>query len=71
MEPNYSELMAVAQSPAGRKLLLLLQQTGGESLQQAMEQAARGDFAPAKQQLSSLLDSPEAKKLLQELGGRP
>lgn len=66
---DYSELARLAQSPAGQKLLSLLQQTGGEELQKAVEKASMGDFSQAKKQLSTLLDSPEAKKLVKELGG--
>lgn len=68
---DYSELLKRAQSPAGQKLLTLLQRSGGDELQTAMEKASRGDFAQAKQQLSILLENPEAKKLLYELGGQP
>lgn len=66
---DYTELLRIARSPAGQKLLALLQQSGGSQLETAMEKAARGDFTQAKQELSVLLDSPEAKKLLGELGG--
>lgn len=68
---DYSELLRRAQSPAGQKLLTLLQQTGGSELQKAMEKASQGDFSQAKNQLSRLLNTPEAKKLLNELGGTP
>lgn len=66
---DYAELERIAQSQAGQKLLTHLQRSGGDELQKAMEQAAKGDFSQAKKQISTLLDSPEAKKLLKELGG--
>lgn len=66
---DYSELSRLAQSSAGQKLLSFLQRSGGDELQKAMEKASKGDFSQARQQLSSLLEDPEAKKLVKELGG--
>lgn len=66
---DYSELLRIAKSPAGQKLLTLLQQSGGSQLETAMEKAAHGDYSLAKQELAALLDTPEAKRLLGELGG--
>lgn len=62
------EAMKIAGTPAGQQLIQLLQQNGGEELRQAMAKAAAGDYAQAKQALTSLLDTPEAKKLLDQLG---
>lgn len=58
----------LAGTPAGQELIRLLQQSGGTDLKKAMEQAAAGDFTRAKDTLSTLLDTPEAKKLMQQLG---
>jgi len=69
--PNMSELLRIAQSPAGQQLLSLLQQTGGQQLQQAMNQAATGNYDQAKQTLSALLSSPDAQRLMKQLGGNP
>lgn len=68
---NMSELLRLAQSPAGRQLMALLQQNGGDELQTAMAKAASGDYSMAKQALSGLLSSPEAQALLKQLGGTP
>lgn len=62
------EAMRIAKSPAGQQLLQLLQQTGGDQLRQAMAKAAAGDYAQAKDAISQLLENPEAKKLLSQLG---
>lgn len=67
---DYYELYRLAQSPAGRKLLTLLQESGGTKLASAMEKAAQGDYTQAKKELGVLLDTPEAKALLGELGGK-
>ena len=67
---NFSmeQAMRMASSPAGQQLLALLQREGGVEFQQAMSKAAAGDYTQAKDALSSLLSSPEAKELLKQLG---
>ena len=65
---SMQEALRLAKSPAGQQLLAMLRQTDGEQLQQAMQQASAGDFAKAGQTISTLLSSPEAKGLLDELG---
>ena len=67
MQYDMAELMRLAQSPAGQQLIALIQQNGGTSLQTAVEKAGSGDFAQARQVLSSLLSSPEAQALLKQL----
>lgn len=66
---NYSkeQLMAMAQSDAGKKLIALLQQTNGAQLQQAMNQAAAGNYAQVKDTLSSVLNNEQAQRLLKEM----
>ena len=64
------EVLRLAKSPAGQQLLAMLQQKDSEKLDQAMTQAKAGDFAKASQTLSNLLSSPEAQKLIKELGGK-
>lgn len=65
------EAMKLAQSPAGQQLIKLLQETGGQDLRSAMEKAAAGDYSQAKQAISALMNNPEAKKLLKQMGGMP
>lgn len=62
------EAMKIAATPAGQELIKLLQQNGGDELRQAMAKASAGDYTQAKQAITSLLNSPEAKKLLEQLG---
>lgn len=74
MEKNSSEFsmqeaMRLVNSPAGQQLLALLQQSDGETMNRAMEQALRGDLSLAQQTLSDVAASPEVKKLLQQMGG--
>lgn len=62
------EAKRIAASPAGQELIRLLQQNGGQHLQQALNKAAKGDYADAKDALSALLNNPDAQSLLNQLG---
>jgi hypothetical protein len=48
----------------------MLQQRDSGQLQQAMAQASAGNYKEAGTILQSLLSSPEAQQLMQQLGGR-
>ena len=61
------DIMRVAQSPAGRQLLAMLQQGDNSKLEQAVAQAKSGNYAGASEVLRSLLTSPKAQTLLKEL----
>lgn len=60
----------LAKTPAGQQLYQLLQKEDTGQIQQAMDAAAKGDYSQAGKALQSLLASPEAKKLIRQLGGR-
>ena len=60
----------LANSPAGRHLLQLLQQQDSGQLQRAMELASGGNYKEAGNALQSLLASQDAQKLIQQLGGK-
>lgn len=66
-----SEAMRLAQSPAGKQLAELLQQSNAQGLRGAMEQAAAGDFDAARETINSFLATPEAQKLLEQLRNNP
>lgn len=68
--PDMGELIRLAQTPAGQKLIALLQRQGGSGLQQAISSAAAGNYAHARETLSNLLSTPEAQVLLKELEGQ-
>ena len=68
-QPSMQEMLRLAASPAGKQLIALMQQKGGEDLQKAMKLAAAGDYTQAKDALQSVLSDPQAQKLLKELGG--
>ena len=61
--------IALAASPAGRRLIQLMQQKGGADLGKAQNLAAAGDMDKAKEALSSLLKDPQIQSLLSQLGG--
>ena len=63
---NFSaeDVKKFAQSDAGRQLMALLQQKDSA----AVRQAQAGNYEDAMKRLSAVLDSPEAKRLLKELG---
>ena len=67
---SMNELMKLAKSPAGQQLMAILKQQDGDKLEQAAAQAKSGDYAQASQTLSAMLSSPEAKRLMKELGGK-
>lgn len=67
-QPNMQEVMRLAQSPAGKQLIAMLRQNGGDELRSAMAKAAAGDYADAKKAISALLDTPEGKALMEQFG---
>ncbi len=67
---SMQEAMKIANSPAGKQLIALLQRSNSGQLQQVMDVASRGDMQKAAQMMGSLLSSPEAKRLVEELGGK-
>ena len=68
-EHAMQEARKLSGTPEGKQLAALLQQLGGTDMQQAMEQAASGDFRQAKQAIMQLMQNPEARSLLEKLGG--
>ena len=63
------DIMRLAQSPAGQQLIALLRQGDSTQLQQVISQAQSGDYVNASQTLNAMLNTPQAQKLLKELGG--
>lgn len=61
----------LADTPAGRQLKALLQQNNAQGLRKAMDQAAKGDYASAKQTIEAFLATPEAAALLRQLRNEP
>ena len=71
---NYSqdavqEAIRRAGSPEGQQLMKLLQQHSAQDLNQAMAKAAAGDYSGAKALLGTFLQNPQARRLLEQMGG--
>lgn len=66
--PDRNELMKIACSPAGQKLLALLQANSRKELESITAAAAAGNMQEAAKQLSALLEGSEAQALLNQLG---
>ena len=67
-QPSMQEVLRLASTPAGQQLIALMRQQGGRRFQKAMEDAASGNYAQAKQEIESMLADPKAQQLLKELG---
>ena len=73
MEKNFQnfsvqEAMKLAETDAGKQLIALLQQQNGAQIQSAMAQANAGNMDAARQALSSILENPQARAMLEQLG---
>lgn len=62
------EVLRMASTPAGKQLIALMRQKGGNEFQKAMEDAASGNYTQAKQVIESLLNDPKAQQYLKDLG---
>lgn len=62
-----SEVMRMAQTPAGQKLIQILQQQGGNALQSSLLKAKEGDTGEIQKILSRLMDDPEARYWIEQL----
>ena len=67
---SINEAQRLAKTPEGQKLMAILQLQDPEQLQKAIDRAASGNYKEAGTILQSLLSSPEAQKLMQQLGGK-
>lgn len=65
--PDITALIRIAQSPAGQKLLTMLQASDPAALRSITEAAATGNWEAAKQTISGLLSSNETRELLKQL----
>ena len=66
-EPSMDEIIRLANSPAGKELIALLQSNGGDSFEQAKQAAKKGDYELAKQNLSHIMSSPKVQALMKEM----
>ena len=67
---SMQQAQKLAKTPEGQRLMALLQHNDSGQLQKAMDAASAGNYKEAGQVLQSLLSSPEARQLMQQLGGK-
>ena len=67
-EHAIQEAMRIAKSSAGQQLLQKLQNSNQNALNKAMQSAAEGNMEQAKTIINDLLNDPQSKALLKELG---
>ena len=65
---SMEEAKRLAQSAAGQKLYSALQQSHSQQLQSAMEQANAGDFSAVKKTITEMMNTPEVKAFLKQMG---
>ena len=64
---DIQQAMRLANSDAGRQLLNLLQSTQGKKLQDAMDQAAAGNYDKVKKTMQELMANDEARQLMKKM----
>ncbi len=66
---SMQQAMKMAQSDAGKELFALLQNTQGERLRTAMDQAASGDIEQVKKTMEEIMASRQARDLFAKMRG--
>ena len=69
---NFSmeEIMQLANSEAGQKLIAIMKSQNSDQLQKAAEEAAAGHYAQATKTMSGALNSKQVQELLAQLRGQ-
>ena len=65
--PDIAALLKIAQSPAGQKLLSILQSKNTSEVDRITAAAAAGNLEEAKKKLTDLLSGIEAQELVKQL----
>lgn len=68
-EFDFSSLLKIANSPAGQRLLSLVQKNRDDRFDQALRQVQSGDYTQAQQLLSKMLSTKEGQELMKEIRG--
>ena len=73
MQKNFQDfsmdhMLQKADTPEVRQLLAMLRSSDAGTLEQAAQKARAGDYEAAARLLQSALSSPQAQKLLKEMG---
>lgn len=62
------EAMRLAQTEAGQQLLAMLKQGDNQKIQQAMASFSAGKQEEAKKLLADVLSTPQARRLMEQMG---
>lgn len=65
---SIQEAMRIASTPQGQQLIAALKKNSGNDLENALRKAQTGDYTEARKAITSLMDTPEIKALLKQLG---
>ena len=65
---SMADMLQKADTPEVRQLLAMLRSSNSTALEQAAKKAQAGDYEDAAKLLQSALSSPQAQKLLKEMG---
>jgi len=65
---SIQEAMRIASTPQGQQLIAALKKNSGNDLENALRKAQTGDYTEARNAITSLMDTPEIKALLKQLG---
>lgn len=66
---SMQKAIQMANTPAGKQLIAMLQQTDPSVLEKAKAQATSGNYSQLSKTLAPLLASEDVQKLLKSLGG--
>ena len=66
---SMEEAMAFANSDAGKRLFAMLQQSGSQSMQKAMDALSKGNMEQAKAALRNASADPQIQKIMKNFGG--
>ena len=65
---SIQEAIRIASTPQGQQLIAALKKNSGNDLENALRKAQTGDYTEARKAITSLMDTPEIKALLKQLG---
>ena len=68
-KPTAQDAMALANSKEGKQLLQSLQESHSDEMSRAFQLASSGDYTQLKSTVEKLMDTPEAKAILNQLKG--
>ena len=66
---SMKEAQKLAQTPAARQLMDALRAQEPQALDQAMAQAAAGDYAQMQESIRQFMSNPQIRAMIRQLGG--